>query len=71
MKVSKEKKIKVCEACYFTLKQIASPIGRNSSQRKTLVALGLNKMQKIVRVDNNKSIQGMICKVMHLVEIID
>ena len=57
----KQKKIKVI--------QIASPIGRQGYQRKTLIGLGLNKINKQRELDDTPSIRGMIEKVKHLVEI--
>ena len=46
--------------------QIASPIGRPEIQRKTLIGLGLNKMNKTVELEDTPSIRGMIKKVSHL-----
>ena len=31
----------------ISVKQIKSPIGRNSSQRKILISLGLNKINRV------------------------
>jgi len=53
------------------VKQIASPIGRESSQRQTLVGLGLNKMNKTSQLEDTPSVRGMINKVHHLVEIVE
>ena len=49
--------------------QIASPIGRPEVQRKTLIGLGLNKMNKTVEVEDTPSIRGMIKKVSHLLKV--
>lgn len=57
----KEKLIKVT--------QIASPIGKESSQRKTLIGLGLNKIGRSKYLPENLSIEGMINKVRHLLKI--
>lgn len=57
----KEKKIKVT--------QIASPIGRDPSQRDTLKGLGLNKISRYRILSSNPSIMGMVNKVRHLVKI--
>ena len=38
-------------------------------QRKTLIGLGLNKINKQRELDDTPSIRGMIEKVKHLVEI--
>lgn len=49
--------------------QIASPIGRPDVQRKTLIGLGLNKMNKVSVLEDTSSIRGMIRKVAHLVKV--
>ena len=61
--VSKNKLVKI--------KQIASPIGRKSYQRKCLVGLGLNKINRVKEVEDTPSTRGMINKIKHLVEIIE
>lgn len=53
----------------ITIKQIRSPIGREGSQRKTLISLGLNKINRTKIHDDNPSIRGMINKVKHLIKI--
>ncbi len=49
------------------IKQIKSPIGRNNKQRKTLISLGLNKINREKIIENNPALQGMVDKVKHLV----
>lgn len=49
--------------------QIASPIGRPEVQKKTLIGLGLNKMNKVSELEDTPSIRGMIKKVAHLVKV--
>lgn len=49
--------------------QIASPIGRPEVQRKTLIGLGLNKMNKVSVLEDTPSVRGMIKKVAHLVKV--
>ena len=49
--------------------QIASPIGRRSDQRATLVGLGLNKMHRTRELEDTPSVRGMINKVHHLVRV--
>ena len=49
--------------------QTKSPIGREGSQRKTLIGLGLNKIGRSRELDDTPSIRGMIGKVKHLVEV--
>ena len=51
------------------VKQVKSAIGRQSYQRKTLIGLGLNKINKQRELDDTPSIRGMIEKVKHLLEI--
>ena len=55
----------------ITVKQIGSPIRKPSYQRATLIGLGLNKMNRIRKLEDTPSIRGMINKVSHLVEIIE
>ena len=50
------------------IKQIKSPIGRKNIQRKILVSLGLNKINREKVLDENPSIVGMIDKVKHLIK---
>ena len=47
--------------------QIRSAIGRESSQRKTLVGLGLNKIGRVRELEDTPAVRGMINKVKHLV----
>ena len=49
--------------------QIGSPIGREKSQRQTLVGLGLNKMRRTRVLEDTPAVRGMINKVHHLVEV--
>ena len=51
------------------IKLIKSAIGYNVSKKRTLEALGLTKMNKIVVKNKNDAILGMINKVYHLVEV--
>lgn len=46
-----------------------SPIGRVESQKQTVKALGLNKLNQTVVLDDNDAIRGMINKVSHLVTV--
>lgn len=57
--MAKQKTIKVV--------QIASPIGRQGYQKKCLIGLGLNKINRSRVLPFNDSIFGMIKKVKHLV----
>lgn len=53
------------------VKQIGSPIRRESSQRETLIGLGLRRVGHTVSLEDTPSVRGMIRKVSHLVEIVD
>ncbi len=48
--------------------QIASPIGRQVYQKKCLIGLGLNKINRTRVLPYNDSIFGMVNKVKHLVK---
>ena len=48
--------------------QIASPIGRQGYQKKCLIGLGLNKINRTRVLPFNDSIFGMVKKVKHLVK---
>ena len=49
------------------IKQIKSRIGSPKDQKRTLDALGLTKMHKVVEHELTPSIEGMVNKVKHLV----
>ncbi len=55
----------------ITVTQIGSPIGRQQYQRKTLIGLGLNKINRTRELEDTPSVRGMIEKVKHLVKIVD
>ncbi len=52
------------------IKQVGSPIRRPESQRKILIGLGLNKMHKVVELQDTPEVRGAIKKVPHMVEIV-
>ncbi|GAM99213.1 LSU ribosomal protein L30p [alpha proteobacterium U9-1i] len=52
------------------VRRIGSPIRRDGSQRATLMGLGLKRANQVVELEDTPSIQGMIRKVHHLVEIV-
>ncbi len=52
------------------IKQVKSRIGAPADQKRTLDALGLRKMNRVVEHEANPSILGMVNKVKHLVAII-
>tara|TARA_B100000989_G_scaffold272424_1_gene229851 strand:- start:990 stop:1178 length:189 start_codon:yes stop_codon:yes gene_type:complete len=53
------------------IKQIRSRIGRPKDQKRTLDALGLNKVNKVVEHNATPQIIGMVNKVNHLIKILD
>jgi large subunit ribosomal protein L30 len=53
------------------VEQVGSPIRRDSTQRKTLIGLGLNKIGRVKELQDNPSTRGMIDKVGHLVRIVE
>lgn len=58
-----EKKIRI--------KQVRSAISCPADQGKTLRALGLGKINRVVEVADNECTRGMVFKVKHLVEVLD
>ena len=52
-----------------TVIQTGSPIGREASQRQTLVGLGLNNIGRKRELEDTPSVRGMINKVKHLVRV--
>jgi large subunit ribosomal protein L30 len=52
------------------VRRIGSPIRRDSQQRTTLLGLGLKRANQVVELEDTPSIQGMIRKVHHLVEVV-
>ena len=53
------------------LKQTGSPIRRPASQRATLKGLGLDKMNRVVEIEDTAEVRGMIRAVRHMVQIQD
>jgi large subunit ribosomal protein L30 len=49
--------------------QTKSRIGSTARQKRTLDALGLRKMHKMVEMENSPQILGMVNKVRHLVKV--
>jgi len=49
--------------------QIRSVIGRKEDQKRTIVALGLGKINRTKIHDDNLVIRGMVFKVAHLVKV--
>ena len=51
--------------------QVKSVIDRPERQKRTMVALGLNKMNASVEVEVTPQILGMVRKVNHLIKVIE
>ncbi len=57
-------------AARIKVRRIGSPIRRENTQRATLLGLGLKRSQQVVELEDTPSVQGMIRKVAHLVEVV-
>ena len=53
------------------IKQIGSPIRRPGHQKDTLIGLGLNKMHRVVELQDTVEVRGAIAKLPHMVAIGD
>ena len=53
------------------IKQTGSPIRRPDVQRKTLIGLGLNKMNRVAELEDTPEVRGMIRSVRHMVTVVD
>jgi large subunit ribosomal protein L30 len=60
---------KVIKMSKIKITQVKSGIDRPENQKRTLVALGLRKMNTTVEVEATKQIQGMVRTVQHLVKV--
>jgi large subunit ribosomal protein L30 len=49
--------------------QVKSVIDRNIRQKRTMVALGLRKINQTVEVEATPQILGMVAKVNHLIKV--
>ena len=61
--MDKQKNIKV------SITQVRSTISQSSRQKKTISALGLGKINKVVEQELTPQIKGMINKVNHLIKV--
>lgn len=52
-----------------TITQVKSTIGRTERQKRTLEALGLNRIGQSATHEVNPQINGMITKVNHLIKV--
>ena len=48
---------------------VTSPIGRPERQKRTLISLGLKKLNQTIEHDASPTIIGMVNKVQHLVSV--
>ena len=53
------------------IQQTKSRIGALKDQKRTLDALGLTKMNRIVEKEDSEVLRGMIRKVRHLVTVVE
>ena len=53
------------------IKQTKSRIGAPIDQKRTLDAMGLRKLNKVVELEDTPSVRGQIRKVHHLVTVIE
>ena len=53
------------------IRQTKSRIGAPKDQKRTLDALGLTKMNRIVEKEDSEVLRGMIRKVRHLVTVVE
>ena len=68
---SKTSASKAAAGATVTVKQIGSPIRRDSKQRDTLIGLKLNKLHRTSTLEDTPAVRGMIEKVKHLVRVVD
>lgn len=52
------------------IKQVRSTVGRPADQVRTIKAMGLGKIDRVVELPDNQSVRGMIFKVKHLIEVL-
>ncbi len=50
---------------------VRSPIGYSITQKRTVQALGLRRMNQIVLRPDNAAVRGMVAKVPHLVQVVE
>jgi large subunit ribosomal protein L30 len=61
----------MAETRMIRLKLVRSPIGGTERQRRTVIALGLRKMQQVVEHADSPVTRGMVNKVAHLVHVVE
>jgi large subunit ribosomal protein L30 len=55
----------------IVVKQIASAARRPDIQRRTLIGLGLNKINRTRELEDTPSVRGMVNAIPHLVRIVE
>ena len=53
------------------VKLIKSPIGQKPAARKTLIALGIKKLNQVKELKDDRVHQGMYNRVKHMLEIVE
>jgi large subunit ribosomal protein L30 len=53
------------------VQQIASPSRKPDSQQRTLVGLGLNKLNRQRTLKDTPEVRGMIASIPHLVRVVE
>ncbi len=61
----------MAESKTIKIRQIGSPIRRPAVQRQMLIGLGLNKMHKVVELQDTPEVRGAIAKLPHMVEVVE
>ncbi|MBN1686843.1 MAG: 50S ribosomal protein L30 [Spirochaetales bacterium] len=51
------------------IRLIKSPLKRKPNQRKTVIALGLHRMNQVVELEATPAVAGMVNTVSHLLEV--
>lgn len=51
------------------IKLVKSPIGKIETHKRTVKALGLNKINQVVEQEDNPQIRGMIKQVSYMLEV--
>jgi large subunit ribosomal protein L30 len=55
----------------ITVQQVASPSRKPDSKQRTLVGLGLNKLNRQRTLKDTPEVRGMIASIPHLVRVVE
>jgi large subunit ribosomal protein L30 len=55
----------------ITIEQVGSPSRRPEVQERTLIGLGLNKLNRRATLPDTPAVRGMIAKVRHLIRVVE